>query len=110
MISVIQPDKFDTSLDELQNREIHLVAVTTVMGRGHQKGFSEVYRSHKEIGSLLRKIKLEIAVNEEYVETTIDAIVKSTGTGQTGDGKIFVLDLEECVRIRTEERGKVAIG
>ena len=110
VIAVIQPDRLDAALDELQEREIHLVTVTTVMGRGRQKGFSEVYRSHKEVGSLLRKIKLEIAVNDEYVQTTVDAIVKSTGTGQTGDGKIFVLDIEECVRIRTGETGNDAIG
>ncbi|MFC1606669.1 P-II family nitrogen regulator [Candidatus Latescibacterota bacterium] len=110
VIAVIQPDRLDAALDELQEREIHLVTVTTVMGRGRQKGFAEVYRSHKEVGSLLRKIKLEIAVNDEFVQTTIDAIVKSTVTGQTGDGKIFVLDLEECVRIRTGETGHKAIG
>ena len=110
IIAIIQPDRLDAALDELQKREIHLVTVSTVMGRGRQIGFSEVYRSHKEIGSLLRKTKLEIAVNDEYVETTIQAILTSTGTGQTGDGKIFVLDLDECVRIRTSERGGVAIG
>jgi len=110
IIAVIQPDKLDAALDELKNREIHMVTVTTVMGRSRQKGFPEVYRSHKEIVSMLRKIKLEIAVNEEYVETTVDAIVKSMGTCQTGDGKISVLDLEKCVRIRTEEHGKVVIG
>jgi len=110
IIAIIQPDRLDAALDELQKREIHLVTVSTVMGRGRQIGFSEGHRSHKEIGSLLRKTKLEIAVNDEYVETTIQAILTSTGTGQTGDGKIFVLDLDECVRIRTSERGGVAIG
>lgn len=110
IIAIIQPDKLDAALDELERREVHLVTVTSVMGRGRQKGIAEVYRSHKEIGSLLRKTKLEIAVNDGFVESTIDAIVQSTGTGQTGDGKIFVLDLEECVRIRTQERGEVAIG
>jgi len=110
VIAVIQPDKLDAALDALEKREVHLVTVTSVMGRGRQKGVAEVYRSHKEVGSLLRKIKLEIAVNDAFLETTIDAITESTGTGQMGDGKIFVLDLEECVRIRTKERGGVAIG
>jgi len=110
VIAVIQPDKLDAALDALEKREGHLVTVTSVMGRGRQKGVAEVYRSHKEVGSLLRKIKLEIAVNDAFLETTIDAITESTGTGQMGDGKIFVLDLEECVRIRTKERGGVAIG
>ncbi len=110
IIAIIQPDKLDAALDELQKQKIDLVTVSSVMGRGRQIGVSEVYRSHKEIGSLLRKTKLEIAVNDDYVETTINAILSSTGTGQTGDGKIFVFDLEECVRIRTEERGNNAIG
>ena len=75
-----------------------------------QKGITEVYRGHKETGNLLRKIRLEIAVNDNFVEPTIKAIEKGAKTGSTGDGKIFVLDLKECVRIRTEERGTVAIG
>jgi nitrogen regulatory protein P-II 1 len=110
VVAVIQPDKLDAALDELERREIHLVTVTSVMGRGRQKGIAKVYRSHKEAGSLLRKVKLEIAVNDEFVDAAIQAITRSTATGQTGDGKIFVLNLEECVRIRTEERGQVAIG
>ena len=64
----------------------------------------------KEMGNLLRKIRLEIAVNESFVEPTIKAIIKGAQTGEVGDGKIFVLDLAECVRIRTEERGGTAIG
>ncbi|MDO8488648.1 MAG: P-II family nitrogen regulator, partial [Candidatus Omnitrophota bacterium] len=64
----------------------------------------------KETGNLLRKIRLEIAVNDNYLDQTIKAIVKGAKTGETGDGKIFVLDLKECVRIRTEEKGPVAIG
>ncbi len=110
IIAIIQPDKLDATLDELEKREIHLVTVSNVMGRGRQKGVAEIYRSHKEVGSLLRKTKLEIAVNDDYSETTISAILQSAGTGQTGDGKIFVFNLEECVRIRTMERGGMAIG
>jgi nitrogen regulatory protein P-II 1 len=110
VIAIIQPDKLDAALDELQKREVHLVTVSSVMGRGRQRGVAEVYRSHKEVGSLLRKVKLEIAVNDNFLETTIEAITLSAGTGSMGDGKIFVLDLEECVRIRTSERGGVAIG
>jgi len=78
--------------------------------RGRQKGIAEVYRSHKEAGSLLRKTKLEIAVNEAYVQPTIDAIIAGARTGQIGDGKILILDLSECVRIRTGETGGAAIG
>jgi nitrogen regulatory protein P-II 2 len=110
IIAIIQPDRLDLCMKELENKEIHLVTVTMVMGRGRQKGISTIYRSHKEAGSLLKKVKLEIAVNDEFVQTTIDAIVSTSRTGQVGDGKIFVLDLKECIRVRTGETGPVAIG
>jgi nitrogen regulatory protein P-II 2 len=110
VITIIQPDRLDEVLKKLTEKEIHLVTVSDVVGRGRQKGIAEVYRGHKEKGSLLRKIKLEIAVNENFVEPTIQAIVEGAKTGQIGDGKIFVLDLPECVRIRTGEKGGEAIG
>jgi nitrogen regulatory protein P-II 2 len=110
IIAVIQPDRLDEVLDRLEQKEIHLVTVSTIMGRGRQKGISEVYRSHKESGSLLKKVKLEIAVNEEYVKPTIEAISAGARTGHVGDGKIFILDLKECIRIRTGETANVAIG
>jgi nitrogen regulatory protein P-II 2 len=110
IIAIIQPDKLDAVLQRLEEKEIHLVTVSQVMGRGRQKGIAEVYRSHKEAGSLLRKVKLEIAVNEAFVQPTIDAITSTARTGQIGDGKIFVLDLPQCIRIRTGETGGVAIG
>jgi nitrogen regulatory protein P-II 1 len=80
------------------------------MGRGRQKGIAAVYRSHKEAGSLLKKVKLEIAVNEAFVKPTVEAIVEGSRTGQIGDGKIFILDLSEVIRIRTGETGGPAIG
>ncbi|HRY28882.1 MAG TPA: P-II family nitrogen regulator [Elusimicrobiota bacterium] len=110
IVAIIQPDRVDEVLKRLEENEIHLVTATTVLGRGRQKGISEVYRSHKEAGSLLRKVRLDIAVNDAFVEPAMDAIVKGARTGHIGDGKIFVLDLSECVRIRTGERGSVAIG
>ena len=110
IIAVIQPDKVEEVLDRLTEKEIHLVTVTSVMGRGRQKGVSEVYRSHKEGGSLLKKVKIEIAVNDEFVKPTLEAITKGARTGSIGDGKIFVLDLHDCIRIRTGETHKVAIG
>lgn len=110
VIAIIQPDRLDDVLQQLTEKEIHLVTVSNVLGRGRQKGISEVYRSHKEAGSLLKKIKLEIAVNEAFVKPAIDAIVKGARTGNIGDGKIFVLDLGECIRIRTGDTGGVAIG
>jgi len=110
VIGIIQPDRLDEVLKRLTEKEIHLVTVSTVVGRGRQKGIAEVYRSHKESGSLLKKVKLEIAVNDAYVEPTVEAIVGGARTGDIGDGKIFVLDLPECIRIRTGERGGDAIG
>jgi nitrogen regulatory protein P-II 1 len=110
IIAIIQPDRLQEVMDLLEEKEIHLVTVTNVMGRGRQKGIAEVYRSHKEAGSLLRKVKLEIAVNEAFVQPTVDAITAGARTGQIGDGKIFVLDLPEVIRIRTGETGGVAIG
>ncbi len=110
IIAVIQPDRLDPVLQSLTEKEIHLVTVSTVMGRGRQKGTAAIYRSHKEAGSLLKKVKLEIAVNEAFVKPTVEAIAESARTGQIGDGKIFVLDLHECHRIRTGETGGIAIG
>lgn len=110
IIAVIQPDRLDEVLEKLTEKEIHLVTVSTVLGRGRQKGIPEVYRSHKEAGSLLKKVKIEVAVNEEYVKPTVDAILSGARTGHIGDGKVFVLDLEECIRIRTGEMSGVAIG
>ena len=110
IVAIIQPDRMDEVLDRLTAKEIHLVTVSNVMGRGRQKGIAQVYRSHTEAGSLLRKVKLEIAVNDEFADAAIKAVEEGARTGQTGDGKIFVLDLEQTVRIRTGERGGKAIG
>lgn len=110
IVAIIQPDRLDDVLEKLTEKSIHLVTVTPVLGRGRQKGIAEVYRSHKEVGSLLRKMKIEVAVNEEFVQPTIDAITGGARTGNIGDGKIFVLDLACAIRIRTGESGKDAIG
>ena len=110
IVAIIQPDRLDEVLKRLTEEEIHLVTVSNVVGRGRQKGIAEVYRSHKEQGSLLKKVKLEIAVNEAFVEPTVKAITGGAQSGQIGDGKIFVMDLHECIRIRTGERGGEAIG
>jgi nitrogen regulatory protein P-II 1 len=110
IVAIIQPDRLDEVLDRLEQKDVHLVTVSSVLGRGRQKGIAEVYRSAKEAGSLLRKTKLEIAVNDQYVKSVIEAITAGARTGQIGDGKIFVLDLQDCVRIRTGETDGVAIG
>ena len=110
IIAIIQPDRLNQVMDRLDGKQVHLVTVTNVMGHGRQKGQAQVYRGHKEVGRLLRKVKLEIAVNDDFIEPTVQAITGGARTEQIGDGKIFVLDLEQCVRIRTGETGGVAIG
>ena len=110
IIAVIQPHKLEDVLQELDREEVYLKTVSNVLGCGRQKGKTEIYRGKKETGNLLKKVRLEIAVNEKYVEPTISAITKGAKTGNIGDGKIFVLDLAECVRIRTGERDGIAIG
>ena len=110
IVAIIQPHKLEDVLQELDKAEIYLKTVSNCLGCGRQKGRTQVYRGRKETGNLLKKVRLEIAVNEDYVEPTIAAIVKGANTGEIGDGKIFVVDLKECVRIRTGERGGEAIG
>ena len=110
VIAIVKPDRLEAVREELYKANVNLMTVSEVLGHGRQMGVTEVYRGVKEMGNLLRKVRLEIAVNEDFVEPTIKAIVKGGQTGEMGDGKIFVLDLVECVRIRTEERGGAAIG
>jgi len=110
IIAIIQPHKLDEVKIALEDVEVNLMTVSNVLGRGRQKGFTEIYRGAKEVGGLLKKVKLEIACNEDFVEPTIAAITKGARTGEIGDGKIFVLDLHDVVRIRTGERGGKAIG
>jgi len=110
IIAIIQPDRLDEVMQRLEDQEIHLVTVSNVMGRGRQKGIAEVYRSHREAGTLLKKVKIEIAVNDAFLKAALDAVIQGGRTGQVGDGKIFVFNLDEVIRIRTGETGSVAIG
>ncbi len=110
VIAVIQPHKLSLVQEALREREIYLMTVSEVLGCGRQQGHARVYRGKKEAGNLLRKIKLEIGVNDEFVEPCIEAISQAAYSEQIGAGKIFVLDLEDCYRIRTKERGNEAIG
>jgi nitrogen regulatory protein P-II 1 len=110
IIAIINPDRLEAVKQELYKVDVNLITVNEVLGHGRQMGVTEVYRGVKEMGNLLRKIQLEIAVNDSFVEPTINAIMEGGKTGETGDGKIFVLPLENCVRIRTGERGGDAIG
>ena len=110
IIAIIKPDRLEAVKQELYKAEVNLITVSEVLGHGRQMGITEVYRGVKEMGNLLRKVQLLIAVNDDYVEATINAILNGGRTGEIGDGKIFMLPLEECIRIRTGERGGTAIG
>ena len=110
IIAMIQPHKLPDVKKALFDAEVHKITVTNALGCGQQKGFSETYRGVITEVNLLKKVRLEIGVNEDFVEPTIRAIIKGAKTGNIGDGKIFVLDLGECIRIRTGERGREAIG
>ena len=110
IIAIIQPHKLEDVKSALYAAEVNLITVSEVLGHGRQKGVNEFYRGAKESGNLLRKIRLEIAVNENFVDKTINAIIKGARTGKIGDGKIFVLDLPRCIRIRTGDEGSEAIG
>ncbi len=110
IVAYIQPHKLNDIKKALYKAEVHKMSVTNAVGCGAQKGYHESYRGVDVEVNLLKKVRLEIAVNEEYAERTVEAIIEGARTGQIGDGKIFVLDLSECIRIRTGERGKDAIG
>jgi nitrogen regulatory protein P-II 2 len=110
IIAIIQPDRLDEVIAALEEEEIVLLTVSDVMGRGRQKGVAEVYRSHVEKGGLLHKIRVEVAVSNNNVWQAVDAITRGGRTGNIGDGKIFVLELQECLRIRTGETGVSALA
>src|SRR5947207_489552 len=113
IVAIIRPEKLEAVQQALNERDVYLMTVSDVRGCGRQRGYTEVYRSAEVQVRLLPKLKLEIAVNEAFVEATVEAVVHAARTGDTGaigDGKIFVLPLDDCVRIRTGERGSEAIG
>jgi nitrogen regulatory protein P-II 2 len=113
IVAIIRPEKLEQVQQALAERDVYLMTVTDVRGCGRQRGYTEVYRGTEMQIRLIPKLKLEIAVNEAFVEAAVEAIVHAARTGETGsigDGKIFVLPMEDCVRIRTGERGGEAIG
>jgi nitrogen regulatory protein P-II 1 len=110
IIAYIQPHKLNDVKKSLYKAEVYKMSVTNSLGCGQQKGYHESYRGVAIEVNLLKKVRLEIAVNEGFVKKTVDAIIEGARTGQIGDGKIFILDLPECIRIRTGEHGGDAIG
>jgi nitrogen regulatory protein P-II 1 len=110
IVAIIQPEKLDDVKEALFHAEVFKMTVSRVKGCGQQGGYTEHYRGQIRSVNLLEKVKLEIAVNDNFVKPTINAIIKAAKTGKIGDGKIFVMPLEECIRIRTDEEGSAAIG
>jgi nitrogen regulatory protein P-II 1 len=110
IIAYIQPEKLSDVKQALYEAEVFKISVTNALGCGQQKGYHESYRGVDIEVNLLKKVRLEIAVNDNFVKPTTDAIIKGARTGNIGDGKIFILDLPECIRIRTGETGSEAIG
>ncbi len=112
IVAIVQPSRLEAVKEALSKEEVFRLTVSDVQGLGRQKGHTEVYRGHEYEVNLIRKVKIEIAVNDEFVEPTINAIIaagKSGPEGKIGDGKIFVMPLEDVTRIRTGERGSEAI-
>jgi nitrogen regulatory protein P-II 1 len=111
IIAYIQPDRLNDVKDALFKAQVGKVSVVpNAMGCGQQKGYTESFRGHVTEINLRPKVRLEIAVNDNFVQPTVDAIIKGARTGKIGDGKIFILPLEQCIRIRTGDAGSDAIG
>ncbi len=110
VVAIIQPEKLEAVKEELFKADVHKMTVSRVRGCGQQKGYVENYRGQIHKVNLLEKIRIEIAINDEFVKKAIEAIFKAARSGNIGDGKVFVTPLEECYRIRTGEDGSDAIG
>jgi nitrogen regulatory protein P-II 1 len=110
IIAYIQPEKLPDVKEALFRADVKKMSVTNSLGCGQQGGFVETYRGVEYEVNLLKKVRLEIAVNDDFVRKTVDAIIEGARTGIIGDGKIFIVDLPECIRIRTGEEGSEAIG
>ena len=110
IIAYIQPEQLNEVKQALYEKEVYKMSVTNAMGCGQQKGYHETYRGADIEVNLLKKVRMEIAVNDDFVDTTVEALIKGARTGNIGDGKIFILDLPDCIRIRTGEKGPEAIG
>lgn len=109
IVAIIKPFKLDDVREALHDIEVHGMTVTEVKGFGRQKGHTEIYRGAEYAIEFLPKVRLEIAISDDKVDTAIEAIGNAARTGKIGDGKIFVMPIEQAVRIRTEETGDVAL-
>jgi nitrogen regulatory protein P-II 1 len=110
VVAYIRPENLNSVKQALYEREIYKISVTNALGCGQQKGYHETYRGADIEVNLLKKVRIEIAVNESFVQPTVEAIVKGARTGRIGDGKIFIISLDDCIRIRTGQTGGDAIG
>jgi len=110
IIAYIQPEKLGDVKAALCEAQVYKMSVSNALGCGQQMGYTETYRGVKEEINLLKKTRLAIAVNDDFVKPTVDAIMRGARTGKIGDGKIFILELADCIRIRTGETGSEAIG
>ncbi len=110
IIAYIQPERLNKVKKELYRREIFKISITNALGCGQQMGYHETYRGTDIEVNLLKKIRIEVAVNADFVEATVQGIIAGARTGEIGDGKIFIHSLDECIRIRTGETGSKAIG
>ena len=110
IIAYIQPAKLTAVKQALFDKEVYKMSVTNALGCGQQKGYHETYRGADIEVNLLKKVRIEIAVNAAYADSTVDAIISAARSGNIGDGKIFIQNLEQCIRIRTGEKGEDAVG
>jgi nitrogen regulatory protein P-II 1 len=110
IIAIVQPEKLTDVKQALAEANVGKMTVSSVIGCGAQGGYTESYRGAETEVNLIDKVRFEIAVNDNYVKPVIDAIIKSARSGKIGDGKIFVVPLEQCIRVRTGEDGEIAIG
>jgi nitrogen regulatory protein P-II 1 len=112
IIAIIQPNRLEAVKSALSEAEVYRLTIMDCQGFGRQQGQTEIYQGGDFAANLLRKVQLQIAVNDDFVEPTVKAILEGGRTGEggeIGDGKIFILPLEDCIRIRTGERGGEAI-
>lgn len=110
VVAIVRPEALEDVKEALFKAQVYKMTVNHVKGCGQQKGYTESYRGNIVNVNLLNKVRLEIVVNDDFVKPTVDAIINAARTGNIGDGKIFVLPVEQCYRIRTGEEGNEAIG